>query len=356
MKVGILSMQEVKNYGSFLQAYSLKTNIEDLGHSCEFINIVPGVQLDEYKYSKIDKIKLLIHRLFGLDIIKRIRSIYTFQTKFSKEFLPYLGVVPGINTKHYDVVIIGSDEVFNCAQKTWFGFSKQLFGLGLNADKVITYAASFGATTVQRLSNLGIEIEVSRLLKKIDLISVRDTNSFNVVKELTNKNPLMHLDPVFIKDYDKLMPNHVPLKNYMIVYTYPGRIKDKKEIQAIKDFAKSHQLKLISIGHYFSWCDDVVIPNPFEVLAYFKHASFIVTDTFHGSIYSIKYNKSFCVLIRNMNNQKLSHLLSRFNLNSRIVTDTQNLSRVLKSKVDYSDINQIIKEETAKSLDYLSTI
>lgn len=50
----------------------------------------------------------------------------------------------------------------------------------------------------------------------------------------------------------------------MIVYTYPGRITDKQEIQSIKDFAKSHRLKLISIGHYFSWCDDVVIPSPLK--------------------------------------------------------------------------------------------
>ena len=53
------------------------------------------------------------------------------------------------------MIVIGSDEVFNCAQKTWFGFSRQLFGEGLNADKIITYAASFGATTVDKLQELG---------------------------------------------------------------------------------------------------------------------------------------------------------------------------------------------------------
>lgn len=51
MNIGILSMQEVKNYGSFLQAYSLKKNIEKLGHSCDFINIVPGEQIGIYKKS-----------------------------------------------------------------------------------------------------------------------------------------------------------------------------------------------------------------------------------------------------------------------------------------------------------------
>lgn len=124
MKVAILSMQEVKNYGSFLQAFSLKKTIESLGNTCEFINIIPGEQLGNYKISKFHKIKLLIQRLWGRDFIRRLSSIYIFQTRFSKEFLPYLGVESERNIRHYDVIVIGSDEVFNCAQKTWFGFSR----------------------------------------------------------------------------------------------------------------------------------------------------------------------------------------------------------------------------------------
>jgi hypothetical protein len=262
MKVAILSMQEVKNYGSFLQAFSLKKTIESLGNTCEFINIIPGEQLGNYKISKFHKIKLLIQRLWGRDFIRRLSSIYIFQTRFSKEFLPYLGVESERNIRHYDVIVIGSDEVFNCAQKTWFGFSRQLFGEGLNADKIITYAASFGATTVDKLQELGIKKIVGRLLGNISVISVRDANSSITVKTLIGKVPVMHLDPVLIFNYDLFMPSNVTLKNYMIVYTYPGRITDKQEIQSIKDFAKSHRLKLISIGHYFSWCDDVVIPSP----------------------------------------------------------------------------------------------
>ena len=64
MKVAILSMQEVKNYGSFLQAFSLKRNIEALGHTCDFINIVPGRQLEGYEISRFHKIKLFFQRLW----------------------------------------------------------------------------------------------------------------------------------------------------------------------------------------------------------------------------------------------------------------------------------------------------
>ena len=355
MKVAILSMQEVKNYGSFLQAFSLKSNIEALGHTCDFINIIPGRQLPGYKISHFHKVRLLFQRLWGWDFIKRFETIYKFQTRFSKEFLPYLGVKPGENHAHYDVVVIGSDEVFNCAQQTWFGFSPQLFGKGLNADKKITYAASFGATTLDKLQKMSIKEEISELLKQLDCISVRDGNSAEVVKVLTGKDPLRHVDPVLIYDYTQFMPLEIRKDKYMIVYTYPERITNVKEITAIKQFARDKGLKLISIGHYFPWCDEVVVPTPFEVLAYFRDADYIVTDTFHGSIFSIKHNKPFGTIIRTMNNQKLSSLLKQFGLESRIVNDVTCLQSILETPIDYTLVNKQIAEERNQSIKYLSS-
>ncbi len=353
MKIGILSMQEVKNYGSFLQAFSLKNNIEALGHQCQFVNIVPGEQIEGYKISKLHKVELLAQRLCGWDFIKRFKYIYRFQSRFAKEFLPELGVKKEKTTEHFDIIVIGSDEVFNCAQKTWFGFSRQLFGEGLDADKVITYAASFGATTVSKLNKLGIENTVSDLLKKLNKISVRDANSLDVVKRLTGINAEKHVDPVLIFDYTKHMPPNVEMKNYMIVYTYPGRITNPNEIKAIQAYAKKNGLTLVSIGHYFSWCDKTIVPHPFEVLAYFKHATCIITDTFHGSVFSIKYNKRFCTIIRDMNSQKLSHLLEQFNLTNRIVRTGHDIFFIMDQPIDYIPINNMIHQERERSLNYL---
>lgn len=346
-------MQEVKNYGSFLQAYSLKRNIEALGHKCEFINIIPGEQLGDYKISKFHKLRLLIERLWGWDFAKRFKYIYQFQSRFSKEFLPELGVRPGATIGHFDTVVIGSDEVFNCAQKTWFGFSKQLFGEGLDANKVITYAASFGATTVSKLEKLGIKDTVAQLLKKLDVISVRDKNSAEVVEMLTGGVPSRNVDPVFIYDYTKHMPTSVDLKDYMIVYTYPGRITDKNEIKAIRAYAKSKGLLLVSIGHYFSWCDKTIVPHPFEVLAYFKNAECIVTDTFHGSVFSIKFNKQFCTIVRGMNSNKLTYLLEQFGLSGRIINDVNELPSIMERDIDYSLVNTKIAHEKERSIAYL---
>lgn len=129
-----------------------------------------------------------------------------------------------------DVLVIGSDEVFNCVQNnTNVGFSSELFGVNNNAKKakkVITYAASFGNTTVEKLKKYGVKDEVAGYLQKLDAISVRDANSGRIVKELTGKEPLYNLDPVLAYDFIGKcsdIPANVPEDKYMILYGYDGR-------------------------------------------------------------------------------------------------------------------------------------
>lgn len=346
-------MQEVKNYGSFLQAFSLKKNIEALGHQVNFINIVPGRQLAEYQQPKLARYRKLVSRLWGWDFSRRFKTIYQFQAQFSKEFIPYLGVEKKSGKEHYDMVVIGSDEVFNFAQQTWFGFSPQLFGHGLDANRIITYAASFGATDTKKMEALGLKEEVAGYLKKLNSISVRDINSYSTIKELTGHSPQMNVDPVLIYDYIEHIPTQRHKSDYIIVYSYPGRISDKDEIAAIRSFAKNKKLRLLSIGHYFPWCDEVIVPTPFEVLGYFRDAAYIITDTFHGTIFSIKFNKQFATIVRSMNNNKLTSLLEQFELSSRIVYYPDNLATIEDAPIDYTIVNIHIAEEKKKSIAYL---
>ena len=101
-----------------------------------------------------------------------------------------------------DLLVIGSDEVFNCLQSNpEVGYSLELFGKNSRAGKVVTYAASFGNTTLKRLEEFGKAQEVGECLKQLDEISVRDQNSFALVETLSGRTPEKHLDPVFLYDY-----------------------------------------------------------------------------------------------------------------------------------------------------------
>lgn len=355
MKVGILSMQQITNYGSFLQAYGLKSILENLGHDVEFINIVPGKQLSQYKIGRFHKIKLMLKRLRVKHPVKQLQSTLRLHGRFDKEFKPELGVKEGSSETHFDVVVIGSDEVFNVAQTTWFGFSPQLFGEGLNADKVISYAGCFGATTIEKLKELDIDRKVGELMSRMDAISVRDKNSFDIVTSLTSIKPNLNVDPVIAYGFD----NEVRLPDikdeYLLVYTYPGRMNNPREVKVITDFAQRNNLKIVAVANYFDWVDEVVTPHPFEVLGYFRRASYIVTDTFHGAVMSLKYNKQFAVIVRGMNSNKLSFLLKQFGLSSRIAIETNDIVNILDEKIDYSQVNKIIDQETENTMNYLKS-
>ena len=91
----------------------------------------------------------------------------------------------------------------------------------------------------------------------------------------------------------------------MIVYAYGTRIRKIEEIQAIKKFARKHKLKIIALEGVQNWCDDYIVADPFRMLDYFYYAEYVVTDTFHGTIFSIINRKSL---------QQLSELLTKINL------------------------------------------
>ena len=346
-------MQRVSNYGSFLQSYALKKTIEEMGHECSFIDIKKGEQIPDFKRDLKLYLRKFIERFVKLDFIFRIHSHVKFLRRF-KSFHNELGLnIPEL--KRYDVVVIGSDEVFNCVQPVSWGVSTSLYGNIPNAGKVITYAGSFGHTTIDQIKEFNLEDLLKNSLNNLSAISVRDNNSHNIMSQLTDNNINKHVDPVLFFNFSKYLSSEVKDKNYIIIYSYPNRIKNKDEINSIKQFAKKKGKKLISIGFYFSWCDKVVYPHPFEVLSYFKNADYVITDTFHGTIMSIKFNRNFCTIVRKSNSQKLTSLLIQFKLESRIASSPIMINNILKQEIDFSDTNQIIKIEKKRSKEYLNT-
>lgn len=350
-------MQHVRNYGSYLQAYALKTTLESFGHQCEFIDIEQGYSLPGLERNLKYLIGMAIKRYCNwnamISSLGRMKYQKLYYERFDKEYLPELGI-----HKHtfneYDLVVIGSDEVFNFNQHTTYGFTTQLYGGVKNAKRVVSYAGSFGTTTVDVVDKFGVREILSKTMGNMAAISVRDDNSFNVVKSLLGKDPSYNIDPVLMFDYLKYAKEPRE-KDYIVVYSYPNRIKGKEEINAIKRFAKERGKKLISICFYFPWCDETVIPHPFEVLGYMKKADYVITDTFHGCVMSIKFNKQFVALIRDSNRQKMSSLLNQFGLGERMCEVFKDLPNRIEKTIDYNTVNVQIAKEANKSIQYLQS-
>jgi hypothetical protein len=350
MNVGILSMQKVKNYGSFLQAFAMKKTIEFYNHNCEFIDIEKGQQLKGYKRTFIYFYRKFIEYFGCLHFFRHLKNYYQFRKRFNY-FLDELEVEKHI-LKAYDLVIIGSDEVFNIAQFSDWGFTLQLFGKISNAKKIISYAGTFGNTTLNEIYKYKLNNEISSSLKNLSCVSVRDDNSKKIIQRLLNIEPFIHIDPVLFFNYNSYI-RPIDVKDFILIYSYPARIRTKEEINNIRITAKKFNKKLISIGFLYDWCDETVTPHPFEVLSYFISADYIITDTFHGTLLSIKYNKQFATMVRSINQHKLWSLLDSMLLGSRAVLDFSQLEIVLLDKIDYIPINKIIAEETKKANLYL---
>lgn len=353
MDVKILSMQRVKNHGSFLQSYALKCTIERMGAFVSFYDIKKGEDNSpivssrqaEQKYNR--RYNAIVQRILMRFCGKKQNHIFEAQLE------RYLGITnEEVTSGACDLAVIGSDEVFNCVLPSKWGFSEQLFGEIPEAKHVITYAASCGRTTSSALNDYFKE-KIRKALLKTDAISVRDTNTFNFVREISGKTPVMHLDPVLIYDFSKETIECGFRKPFVLLYSYANRITNPVEIKAIKKFAKEKKLEIVCAGVFQYWCKYNIPVTSFELLGYFQKAEYVITDTFHGSIMAIKAHRQFCSIVRDSNSNKLVDLLAVLGLKSQMCQSIYQLESIIEKLIDYTVVERKIQAEMQKTIEYL---
>lgn len=353
MKIEILSMQNVDNYGSILQSYALKKNI-CLYNEISFLKIKNGTQsintieLAPEKEKTIKINKYIVNNIVQILQRKKIKSIFN---DFRKKYFAEANV-----KENYDLCIIGSDEVFNCLQKSNWGFTTQLFGEISNANRIITYAASCGYTKYELLSQKMIG-EINNSLKKITEISVRDENTYIFISKISNIEPIYHLDPVLVTGFDdeiekECLPKYLE-KKYCVIYSYKNRIYLERDIIAIKEFCKKNGLEIISLGATQKWIRKHIYAEPFELLKIFKESSYVITDTFHGTIFAAKYAKKVAIMIKDSNRNKLEDLVNRLNIKDHVISDYSELDKNYSIELNRKAIDDIIEKERIRTLDYL---
>lgn len=355
-------MQRIYNYGSFLQAYGLKKILQSLDADVNFVDYHPEEPIlnSGEKNGILRKLRKAFDTFKIAAPLKAKIDYINYKRNYAENYYPLLGIEekPTYKTNDLDLLVIGSDEVFNCIQDNPnVGFSPDLFGANAKSDRLITYAASFGNTTLSKLIDYNKEKEISTWLSKFDAISVRDRNSLYVVEKLIKKPVVQNLDPVLIYDFinNESLPNvNLPYK-YLILYGYNGRFS-KIECKEIKKYAKLHNLKIVCIGGVQNCCDIFLNCAPLEVLSYFKNADCVITDTFHGTIMSVITQQRFITFIRKNgygNSQKLEDLLKKLKLTDRILSDLSNLDKELNNHISYEETERIIERERINSRNYL---
>lgn len=365
VKIGIISMQRVMNHGSFLQAYALKKMVESIipGSKCIFIDLPQNDNekiTNEMKKTFLDTIRFFYHKFRKHTEIYNEYCLRWNYQKFKKIYKDclreYLGITDSLNyNTDYKVVIIGSDEVFNCTQEdaSW-GASMLLFGDGVDAKRIISYAASFGYTTEERIVQFDLYEKIKKNLNNFSAISVRDNNSEYIIQSMTGIKPRKNLDPVFIYDFQKELKVKNKKKKYMVIYQYQNRIDEKNIKDEIRSIAKRTKCKIISVFEYCDWADENIVCTPFEAMEYIRDSEYVITDTFHGCVMSIKYNKKFVTFCRESNYNKLMDVLQTFHLEKQLITKNNVIWDTINNKIDWIQVNKIIVKERKDAITYLA--
>ena len=355
----ILSMQRVNNMGSVLQAYALMKMLEGIGYNVYFSDIEKKTNLHNSNCSSIS-FSILLKKMENIDIYFIRRLIV--KKKVKKQFIAFdkfrnneLHI--DVTKAKYNICVIGSDEVFNCMNNmAEWGFTTRLFGNVEEADKVITYAASCGSTIYDEIP-ADILNKIKFAFENIYSFSVRDKNTKDFVSKLTSKSISENLDPVLVYNFDAEIQNvelpDAPEK-YCIVYSYANRICKKEEIHAIKKLCKSKGMTPVAVGAPQFWIKDYIVCSPFQCLKLFQNAEFVVTDTFHGTIFSMKYAEKFAVFVRANNKNKLLDLISRLQIKQHLINNVNELEDKFYVKKNDVKISEMINNEKNNTLNYLN--
>ena len=357
-------MQNINNMGSLLQAYGLQKILTDLSHDVEFIDIE---KIDEDYKLVGDAIQIFndeTEKKGFLEKLKRIDKYAKNRIKnkhLEKEqvniFEEFRKSELNLNNKNnlYDLCVIGSDEVFNCLNTGYWGFTSQLFGNVKNANKVITYAASCGSTNFSDLPK-SVCKKIELTFEKVSAFSVRDKNTRKFVSNLSNKYIEENFDPVLVSNIREDIANiELPTlpQSYCVIYSYRNRIHNKQEIKSILEFCKDKGYTPISIGAPQFWTKEFIPCSPFQCLSIFANANFVITDTFHGTIFSTIFSSKFAVISRASNRNKLLDLVEKLHVENHLMNDFNELEKVHLISKNVAEIETIIQKERDKTYVYL---
>lgn len=351
MKIGIITHHYVKNYGAFLQARALMGAIEENFPSAE-VSLVNYINPNHW----FRNILHIVHFKIGRDNLKSYRQKVGQLLVFSK----YEHSLPRSKRVHnpeeieklgYDVLIIGSDEVWNF---TALGYHPLKFGYGFSKNTSIsTYAACAGAVT----DDTPIPEEAAKGLENLNMISVRDIWSQKFVARASGREAELVLDPTFLYNFDRdIDERNIQPKPYRYILIYECQLTEK-QIVMLKKYAAEHDLKVIGGGNYQTYYDDITISlTPYEWVNLFRNAEAVITGTFHGTVFSIKYKKKF-VSYPTMKNRilKIHSLLCDFRLEDRLLTPEHEdeLLSVMLSEVPYEQAYRRIEAKKEFSLNFL---
>lgn len=352
VKIGILTWYKELNHGAILQAYASQEFLKQNGYFPSLLDynrvVINNLGIIETTRKRIKRLLVGDYRYCSMYENYKSQKGQVFR-EFIKRRIDNTSSIDD----SYDCVMIGSDMVFSLVQ----GYSPYMFGNGINAKYIFSYAACSGGTKYNLAVRLGVEQQIKNGLSRFDVLGCRDEDTIRFIKTfLPSSNPILNIDPVLLYGFDKEKcdwnSGKYSTQKYLLVYSYHGDLNSNQEVLRIRKYAESHGLTIISIGYYHPWCDENINGDPERFFDLFLNAKCVITDTFHGTVFSIILNKNFCSIVRG-NAFKLYHLLLSCGLISRIAKSPRDIDMILNTPIDYSKCYAWLSEQRVNSKNYI---
>lgn len=370
MKIGILTHPLDYNYGCLLQAFALQKTIKSMGHEVVTIDRFSDPRVAFFSQFKNWMKRIAAHYIKGKNVricwnpnltMDMKRTLFSQTQKFVDRNITNTGIVfpsdlERIDKEYlFDAYVVGSDQV-------WLpNFSLNCFLDFVHRDNVkrIFYAASTGSTSFADIPSIAMKCK--NLSRKFSGISVREDSLLPVVKKALGREAIQVLDPTLLLDAKDYLAACVEKEDdspiiftYILDKTYDKQVlvgKVQKELQlpivagsVEKDYERGKNMDI----------NKCIYPSVDHWILNMARAKFVVTDSFHGTCMAITFRKPFVVVgnkARGLN--RFLSLLSLFNLENRMITDSTQLSPSFYSQLDNKYISELLKKKRTEAIDFI---
>lgn len=373
-RIGIITIVEVNNYGAELQAFALQKKLELLGYDAELIDypfyknkkhvrtksskpwkaLNLKARLKEFLYPYLVRAKNLADYKSASKRSEKYKQFHLKHTRFSEKCYAtvdslYCADLP------YDVCIIGSDQVWNPRSNT--NLDPYFLTFAGDAIKRISYASSFGVSAIPA----DLKEHYAERLQGLHQISVREAPAVDLVRELSGRKALHVLDPTLLlseREWINYLEEPALSEPYILIYALSATdyiMRMASHLKKLTGYKIVRIAKDASSRNVHDNIHNVTDAGPSEYLGWFHRAAMIITDSFHGTAFSVNFNRPFFTIVptHKTNNSRQQSLLGLLHLQNRIIPEDRIFPSATDIPVDFQQANFLLKKEKEASVNYL---
>ncbi len=334
LRSGIITFQNANNYGAVLQAYALQTTLEKLGHEVSVIDYdSPQMELRQYQS--------------GI-----FRSFISKYLKLTDEYHKS----SDIDIKGYDLVITGSDQVWNpvitgCDPTYFLDFAN------MNTKKA-SYAASIGIEG-SRLGDFRDFFHIN--LNRMDAVSLREASQMDFVRDVSGKEISINVDPTLLLDaaeYESSFGVERQVREYIFMYSNNADAKMLDTVNLLSVYTGMPVIAVSRMKENLFMNGSMVYSQvrPEDWLNAIASSKIVITDSFHGLMFSLIFERPFYIYTKIRSNiSRITGVLERCDLSDRKLKDLTSIGDI-SYDIDFSEARKMIKEERSRSVTYLASL